>query len=416
MNVLTLAINEWLHNIWFKKANSDLAVDANGDWYFTGVDGQFMFILWVCIISFIMLMVPMCWWTWKYRRRPGHVQQRTPNHNTALEVTWVVGPLIVVVFIFFWGFHGYMRAQVARAGAEEILVNAQMWNWKATYSNGANSPETVYFDHKPQGDKVVRGNIAFPVFVVPAGVPVKFRMTSSDVIHSFYIPDMRVKMDVFPNRYTSLTFTPMSSAPLEDEAGKVVSQVGNLLVASPGISSEVGTDGKRKIISRDHFIYCAEYCGQNHSEMAGILRVVSKADYDAIVQDWGNMEAKLSPVELGKLLYSVRGCNACHTLDGSKGTGPSWKGFYGKPVPFEGQQKGDPIDWAKPDAWDNYIVESINYPANRIHEGYRAGNMPSYLGQLSPAAINGIIAYMRELNGVGRAEDKVVPTPKAPAN
>ncbi len=407
MNVLTLAINEWLHNIWFKPGNSDLSVDSSGQWFFTGVDGQFMFILWICMISFTLLMVPMFWWTFKYRRRPGVPAQRTPNHNTTLEVTWVVGPLIVVVFIFFWGFHGYMNAQVARTGAQEIVINAKMWNWTATYPNGANSPEAVYFDLKRDGDKVYRGNVAMPVFVVPAGVPVKFRMTSADVIHSFYIPDMRLKMDVFPNRYTSMTFTPI------DNLGP--DQAGALLTKEGGPTSETNADGSLKIPSRDHFIFCAEYCGQNHSEMAGVLRVVSKADYDKVLAEWGNLEGTLSPVELGKLLYTVRGCNACHTLDGSKGTGPSWKGYYMKPVKFDGEVKGLILDLTKEEDWHNYIIESIKYPSNKIHEGYKGVNMPSYLGQISEVSLNGIAAYIRDLNGMGRTEDKQAPEKQKPA-
>lgn len=411
--LLTLGegINDWLHRLWFKPANSDLALNPDGSIRFEGVDWLFMFILWVCIISFVLLMVPMFWWSWKYRRRPGVPAIRTPNHNTPLEITWVVGPLIVVTFIFFWGFHGYIRAQVARADAAEIMISGKKWVWEATYINGAKSPETAYFDARTEGDKTIRGNVAFPIFVVPAGRPVKFRMSSQDVIHSFYIPDMRMKMDVFPNRYTSMTFTPLFSTPAEK------SQVGTILE-----EKDPKNPGKIKNFSaqfphRDHFLFCAEYCGDNHSEMAGIIRVVSPEDYATIVANWGNVEKTLSPVELGKLRYETAGCVTCHSIDGSIKSAPSWKGALfddSKPHEFE---DGGRVDTSKPDAWENYIRESIEYPQAHIVKGFKGYSaMSSYKGQLSEKSINGIIAYIRSLNGKARPEDAQPPAEEpAPA-
>lgn len=384
MKALTLGIsgiNSWLHSVWFKPGNSDLAPDT---------DALFMFILWVCIISFVLLMVPMCYWAWRWRRKPGVPPIRTPNHNTVLEVTWIVVPLVIVLFIFFWGFHGYMNAQVARGGAEEIIINAKKWVWAARYPNGAGSPETVTFDTMPQGDRVVKGNVPQPVFVVPAGQPVKFRMSSEDVIHSFYIPDMRLKMDVFPNRYTSMTFVPIDHTG-PDQAGR---------------SADAGLMFSDQKPGRDHYIFCAEYCGDNHSEMAGVLRVLPADEYRKTIEEWGDLVGKISLVEVGKLVYTANGCAQCHSLDGSAGTGPTWKNAYGAPVPFE---DGSSLDTAPPDAWENYIRESILVPGARIHKGYATGNMPSYQGQLSARQIDGVIAYMRDLAGKGRPDDKLTP-------
>lgn len=410
ITTLGLGINDWLHNVWFKPGNSNLV-----PW----VDGLFMFILWVCIISFFLLMIPMVWWSWIYRRKPGVAQQRTPNHNTALEITWIVVPLGIVVVIFFWGFHGFMQGQVARAGAEELIVTAKKWDWQVTYDNGIGSPESAWLDYQDKGnDTIARGNRPFPIIVVPAGRPVKFRMSSQDVIHSFFIPDMRIKMDVFPNRFTSLTFTPLSNqGPQGDGSSRDLSEQtttnGWMLV------DKIGSDGKpvlaadgttmkmpvkqREIKYRDHFIFCAEYCGTNHSEMAGILRVVDPGDYQWIKDDWGNLDNKLTLVELGKLTWTANGCNACHSIDGSAGTGPSWKGYYGKEVQLVG---GSMMNMAMynaadmDDAWASYIAESIRYPAKHLHMGY-ANQMPVYtVEQLSQKRIDGVIAYIRELNGV----------------
>lgn len=406
MYTLGDGINAWLHKLWFRPANSDLAIDADGNMLYEGVDWLFMFILWVCIISFVLLMGPMFWWCWKYRRRAGVPAIRTPNHNTALEITWVVGPLIVVTFIFFWGFHGYMKTQLASGNAIEIMVTAQKWAWEATYPNGAKSPETVYFDYRKVGDQEYRGNVPFPVWVVAAGTPFKFRLTSKDVIHAFYVADMRTKIDVMPNRYTSLTFTPVFGVPHADGT----SQVGKLM-------EDEKENYSAQFPHRDHYLFCAEYCGDNHSDMAGIIRVVSKDDYAKIIAKWGDVDNVTAPAKLGEIVWNGQ-CALCHSIDGTIKAAPSWKGELfnsAKPHEFE---DGSTLDVSKPDAWENYIRESIEYPQAKIVKGFKSYSpMPSFKGQLSDARINGIIAYIRKINGKGRPEDELVPPKKdaAPA-
>ena len=235
--------------------------------------------------------------------------------------------------------------------------------------------------------------------MVPEQVPVKFMMSSVDVIHSFYIPDMRLKIDVFPNRITSLTFTPQSAAG-PDQAGQ--------LYADPKAQSD-----HAKGIGRDHYIFCAEYCGTNHSEMGGVLRVMDKANYAATIAEWADIEddhgeglnkkgAPRKPLyKLGELLWTARGCKQCHSIDESKNTGPSWKGDYGKPIKFtDGKSLGDdtyPGIKGTDDVWNNYIRESIIAPAAKIHEGF-PNQMPAYT-DLSDKALAGIIAYIRNING-----------------
>ncbi|MGD9688602.1 MAG: cytochrome c oxidase subunit II [Phycisphaerales bacterium] len=404
-------INSWLHKVWFRPANSDLAVDINGNMVFEGVDWLFMFILWVCIISFVMLMVPMFWWSFRYRRRAGVPAIRTPNHNTPLEVTWVVGPLIVVTFIFFWGFHGYMRAQLPAANAVELLVSAKKWSWDATYPNGASSIERCYFDFRPGSETIVRGNVDFPIFVVPAGVPVKVKLSSQDVLHSFYVADFRNKIDAFPNRYTSMTFTPLFSTPHPD--GR--SQVGTIL-ETPDPADPTNYKKTKNFSAqfqhRDHFLFCAEYCGDNHSDMAGIIRVVSPEDYQTIIKKWGDIEPTMPPIEVGRIYFNSKGCSACHSIDGSTLAAPSWKGRYGTAVDFTNGTKVDAND----DAWDNYIRESINEPAAKVGKGFEGYSpMPSFKGQISDRGMYAIIAYIRSLNGKGRPEDALPPKQDAPA-
>ncbi len=399
-------MNDLLRNIWFKPGNSNLSAD---------VDWLFMYILWVCIISFVLLMGAMAYFVIRYRRRPGHVQQRTPNHNTALEVTWIVVPLILVTFIFFWGFQGYMSGQVAVGTAERLNVSAKKWAWGVTYANGAQSGESIYFDNVVLDKGVVQhGNSKMPVFIVPEGQPVIFTMSSVDVIHSFYIPDMRIKMDVFPNRLTSLTFTPLS-AEGPDQAG--------VLYDDP-IKQKAAATG----MGRDHYIFCAEYCGSNHSEMSGILRVLPKDEYQKTLQEWADVddtfgpdgvskkgEARLPLWQLGQYVHSNKGCSQCHSVDGSKGSGPSWKGYYGTEIEFaDGKKLTTSTYNGTPDieaAWAQYIRESIIYPAVKLHAGF-ANQMPSYADQLSEKQIMGVVAYMRHIAG---KVDSIVPD-KAPAS
>jgi len=388
---LGLGINDWLHSVWFKPGNSDLA---------PSVDFLFMYITWVCIISFVGLMVPMAWWAFKYRRKPGVPQQRTPNHNTVLEALFIIVPLILVTVIFFWGFVGYMKAQVAATDAEVLSLSAKKWAWSVVYPNGAQSGESVYFDSSTLDGKIRRGNEAKPVFVVPQNRPVKFMMSSVDVIHSFYIPDMRLKIDVFPNRLTSMTFVPISASG-PDQASTLYPDAKMAADAAKGMG-------------RDHYIFCAEYCGTNHSEMGGVLRVMTEADYIATVTEWADIDDTFGPgadkkgrarqplYELGRVVWKNRGCAQCHSIDGGKNTGPSWKGYYGKPIKFlDGKSLGDetyPGIKGMEDVWNNYIRESIIVPAARIHEGY-ANQMPAYT-DLSEKQLAGVIALMRQLNGL----------------
>lgn len=390
-------VNDWLRGVFLKPGNSNLSAS---------VDGLFMFILWVCIISFVIMMGLMVYFVFKYRRRPGVPQQRSTNHNTALEVSWIVLPLIVVTLIFFWGFHGYMAATVSPANAELINVRAFRWSWEITYPNGAGTTDLVYLDDDgplqsadgvppPVGATRRRGNAEVPVIAVPEGRAVKFVMNSSDVLHSFYIPDMRIKMDVIPNRYTSLTFVPLSSDG-PSGIGKVTQKGG----ASEVWEDRFDKDGKPlKRRYRDHYIFCAEYCGDAHSEMAAILRVMPEADYADTIRQWGNIADKVEPWKWGEIIHKTR-CAACHSIDGSAGTGPSWKGFYGKKPPLSADG-GIPIDWAKDMdlAWANYIRESILDPTAKVHEGYPAAGMQSFAGLLNDSRdIPAVIAYMRRLN------------------
>jgi len=200
-------------------------------------------------------------------------------------------------------------------------------------------------------------------------------MQSCYVFHSFWFPDFRVKMDVIPNRYTGYAFrTP------------------KLTGDDVYIHQETGDE----MLGRDMWVFCAEYCGDEHSRMAATIRVVPQEIFDRKMEDWG---VELPPVELGQQLWKQI-CASCHAIDGSRLVGPPWNAStgedtqygYGYPVQTESGQEfmRDP----------NYYRESILDPNAKIVKGYGAA-MASYQGQLSDEEIDGLIAFIATLSDRG---------------
>jgi len=309
-------------------------------------DALFWFIFWLSVFFFVLLMGLSAYFVLKYRRRPGVPAQRSASHNTPLELTWSVVPLVILLGLFFWAFHVYMDMHVAPGDAEEIHVTAQRWNWSWEYDNGAVSME----------QRVV-ADAEVPIFAVPAGRPVRLIMHSTDVIHSLYVPDFRTKLDVFPMRYTTMWFEAMNEG-------------------------------------EEHYLFCAEYCGEQHSQMGAVIRVLSPADYAQWKAD-NAIDDALSPVDLGRILYRSKGCNACHALSDASGTGPGWGGIYGTERRF--------TDGTTAVADENYIRESILEPQVKIVDGYR-NEMQSYQGLVTERELTALIAFIKSLSDKGRAE------------
>lgn len=323
-------------------------------------DALFMMIFWFSVFFFVVLMFLMVYWTIKYRRRPGVPAPVSPHHNTPLEILWTVVPSSALLVIFVLGFRGYMQKMVAPTGALELRVSAWKWGWAVTYPNGAQSPET-----RPLSER----EIGYPIFYVPEDTYIDLRMSSQDVIHAFWIPDFRTKMDVYPNRFTGFTFkTPRLGASefVTDDSGETPVQI-------PG---------------RDLWVFCAEYCGDDHSRMAATLRVVPRNIYEQKIEAWN---ADLPPIELGQRLWATR-CATCHSVDGGPGTGPTWRNSYGYEVVLN--------DGSRLIRDANYIRESIYLPNAKVVAGY-AANMPSFQGQIDERGLDGIIAFMRSISDRG---------------
>ena len=354
-------------------------------------DGLFMMITWFSIICFVILMGCMVLFTIKYRRKPGVPAEPSPHHHTLLEVFWTVVPSSSLLVMFVLGFQGYAAKIVSPDNAMELRIQGMKWSWLATYPNGATSGESQPLSYNKQivnGAEVVTQGKNYPIFYLPENTDVKLRMQSVDVIHSFWIPEFRTKRDVIPNRYTGYG------------------------IRTPKLTkydTYIHQDTGEEMLGRDMWIFCAEYCGDEHSRMAATLRIVPQEIYDQKMAEWG---VQLSPIELGEKIYGQI-CISCHAVNGTKLVGPPWNAST-----LNGDQFGYGYDVVLEDGSThprdaNYIRESILDPNAKIVKGY-APAMASYQGQLSEEQIDGLIAYIQSLSDRGPAQPDSNETEAAP--
>jgi cytochrome c oxidase subunit 2 len=294
------------------------------------VDWLFNFILAISVFFFLLIVVLMVLFVIRYRRREGRHAEASPSHNMALELTWTVIPVVLVVVIFFFGFKGFLDMTTAPANAYEILVDGQKWNWSFTYPNG-------YADSNLH---------------VPVRRPVRLVMTSADVIHSLYVPAFRIKSDVVPGRYSKAWFE----------------------ATEPG----------------QYELFCAEYCGTSHSDMIAQVIVHPPGEFERWLEQASNFLETMTPVEAGLKLYQIRGCQQCHSVDGTAKTGPSLLGVFGHSQAL--------ADGSSIVADENYIRESILEPAVKVVAGYEPV-MPTYQGRIKDEEITAIIEYLKSLSG-----------------
>lgn len=292
-------------------------------------DALFNFINVVSLILLLGITIAIIYFAIKYRRKSEDEQTPLITHNNKLEITWSVIPLILVVIVFGWGFNGYLHKTTPPDGAYEIRAVGSSWLWNFHYETGHVSTNELH---------------------VPANRPVKIIMSSTDVIHSFYIPDFRVKMDVLPNRYTQVWFEAI-------EPGESV-------------------------------IYCAEYCGTAHSNMLADLIVHSQEDFDTWLASGDSADDDLTPVELGQQLIERQGCLACHSMDGSTLQGPTFQGIFGRDRLL--------TDGTTVTVDENYIRQSLLEPMTQVADGYPP-IMPAYTS-LNDRQIDAIIEYLKTID------------------
>ncbi len=293
------------------------------------IDTLFDFILWASIVIFAIVAVSTIYFAIRYRRH-GDVARTTPYvENLGLEITWTVIPFILLMVIFVWGIRDFLRLHIIPAQAIEVKVTGQRWFWSFSYPDG---PSTV-------------GEL-----VVPVSKPIKLLLSSQDVIHSFYVPDFRIKMDVLPNRYTLTWFEAVHTGEFQ--------------------------------------IYCTEFCGKGHSEMLGKVKVLSDEDFKIWLEKSSGPQEGETLEDYGARLFVKNACVTCHSLDGSKNVGPTFLGLFGRrEVLTNGQTIV--VD-------ENYLRESMLNPQAKVVTGYDPV-MPTFQGILKSVDIDGLIAYIKSL-------------------
>lgn len=296
------------------------------------IDRIFYLIYWVNVVFFVAMMGAVFLFFFKYKQKSPDQKTSAIKGSHTLELIGAVIPTILSVVLFVTGFRVYVDSSVPPADSMDVRVVAQKWKWDFYYPEAGVTSDSL---------------------VVPAGENVRLTMSSKDVLHSFFVPDFRVKKDVLPNRYSVVWF----NAP---DAG-------------------------------EHNIFCTEYCGDGHSVMLNTVEVLEPAAYDAWLTEQVAAASAPRPgpgIELGELLYKEKACNGCHTADGSALVGPTFKGLYGKSEALE--------DGSTVTVDDDYLRESIEAPAAKIVKGY-APSMPPFEGQLTDEELNSLIDYIKTL-------------------
>ena len=298
------------------------------------VDLMFHAQTYVIAFFFSLVIVLMLYSVVVFRRKPGDTSEG-PNvkGNTPLEITWTVVPLIIVMGFGVWGAGHLAEITTRQADDLAVKVTGFQFGWSFEYPDY---------------------NVTSSELYLPVGRQVSFSLTSRDVIHSFWVPEFRIKQDAVPGQWTSLLVTP-------DVVG-------------------------------DYRVRCAELCGYAHSAMYAPVVVVEPDAFEA----WIAGQEVASPptgemtlADKGKALVQEQGCQGCHSIDGSALVGPTWLGIFGREVELE--------DGSTVAADDTYLRNSILDPNSQIVAGF-PGIMPPYGGVLSDEDVAAIIEYIKSLN------------------
>jgi cytochrome c oxidase subunit 2 len=305
--------------------------------YVAGVDRAFMLILGVAVLFLVGLTVLMIVFILKYQkdRHPKAIQN---EGSIRLEILWTVIPLILVMIMFYFGWMGWRPMKNPPDDAMHVKAVARMWKFSFEYENGKTT-DSLY---------------------VPINEPVILDLVALDVLHALYIPAFRVKEDMVPGQEKVMWFIP-------------------------------GTEG-------DFDLFCAEYCGLEHSYMFTGVKVMPKEEFESWLEDTTAAAgpvatAEASAADRGWEILRKNGCNACHSSDGSRLVGPSYLGAWGKTeTVVTGREERDILVDA------DYVKRSIYDPNADVVKGFGKGLMLSYEGMVSEEEVELIIEYLKSLN------------------
>lgn len=288
------------------------------------VDALFWFIFAVTAFFTILIAVLLLTFAVRYRRRSEDYFPKPVVGSKVLETAWSVGPLLIAMGIFFWGASLYFDIMRTPDNALEVYVTGKQWMWQLQHPGGQREINQLH---------------------VPLGQPVKLILTSEDVLHDFSVPAFRVKMDAVPGRYTYLWFE----------------------------ATKTGT----------FHLFCALYCGTEHSRMVGTVTVMKPEDYEV----WLSERADRSLALQGRQLFQKLQCVTCHHPEANN-RAPILENIFGKRVELDGGRSVI--------ADESYLRESILYPANKVRAGWRP-IMPSYKGQVDESDLVRLIAFLKGL-------------------
>ncbi|HEX9244202.1 MAG TPA: cytochrome c oxidase subunit II [Anaeromyxobacter sp.] len=297
-----------------------------------GVDHVFGFLFWLSAFFLALILGLTALFVVRYRERPDRpAPEPCPDHDDRLELLWIAVPLVLVLILFVASTRVYLAMTSLEPGAAPLRVDvtARKWSW--------------WFDHPGgKGSKELH---------LVAGRPVELVLASTDVIHSLYVPEFRLKQDAVPGRFTRMVFTPTVAGTFQ--------------------------------------VLCAEYCGTNHSAMsAPVIVHPDQAAFDAWAAEGqgGGGGGAVSLLQVGKAVYDEKGCSGCHSVDGTPGVGPSFKGIWGKVHALQGGGS------AKVD--EAYVRESIVNPGAKVVVGFE-NLMPPI--PLEEREVQGIITFLQSV-------------------
>jgi len=299
-----------------------------------GVDTSFIVIFGIITFFLIGITATMIYFVFKYQKSK-HPKAEQIHGDLKLEIIWTLVPTALVMVMFYFGWMGYKPMKEVPDDAFTIKSVGRMWNWQFKYENGKVT-DTLY---------------------VPKDRAVKLDLVALDVLHSLYIPAFRLKQDMVPGKEQFMWFV-------------------------------AGREG-------DFDLFCTEYCGLSHSSMTTSVVVMDEEKFDKWYIDTTRVEPVISdkPGAMGLRIVKKNGCLACHSLDGSKILGPTWKGLFGSKeiVLTKGVEREVTVDSA-------YVLNSIYNPNDDIVKGFKKGLMLSYKNELNEEDIKEIIVFMKTLN------------------
>ncbi|MBN1985094.1 MAG: cytochrome c oxidase subunit II [Prolixibacteraceae bacterium] len=300
-----------------------------------GVDRAFLIIMGISFLFLIGLTVVMLVFVYKYNKKRNPKPTQIEG-SVKLELLWTIVPFVLTLLMFYLGWAEWKPMSKPPKDAMEVTVYGRMWNFSFEYENGRRT-DTLY---------------------LPKDKPVKLNLVAMDVLHSLYIPAFRVKQDMVPGKKDNfMWFEPQKEGEYE--------------------------------------LFCAEYCGLQHSYMYTFVKVLEDSTFTNWLTDTTMVASAAdveSPTATGRRIMQSIGCFACHSIDGSKLVGPSFKGIWGEEqtVVTGGEKRQITVD-------EEYIRRSIYDPNADVADGFNKGLMLSYEGQLSDDDINNIIEYLKTL-------------------